>query len=294
MSATGFRQELVGLFGRPVAENPAQPMIEAAFRAHGLPWRYLTIEVAPEDLGDAVRGARAMGFRGFHCTIPHKVSVIDHLDELGRSAGLIGAVNCVVASGARLVGENTDGQGFLDSLRTVLDPHGAGAVVLGAGGAARAIAVELALAGVARLTIVNRGEARGRELCSLLEGEVGARVGHRIRADFKRWTGRYAADGGTDLLVNATPIGLPPDTAAEVPVDLDAMRGGSVVADVIPARDTPLLRRARASGLQALDGLGMLVAQGSLAVERWAGVSPDRAGMKAALVAAMGAEATMA
>lgn len=294
MSATGFRQELVGLFGRPVAENPTQPMIEAAFRAHGLPWRYLTIEVAPKDLGDAVRGARAMGFRGFHCTIPHKVSVIEHLDELGASARLIGAVNCVVAAGGRLVGENTDGQGFLDSLRTVLDPRGARAVVLGAGGAARAIAVELALAGAARLTIVNRGEARGRELCALLEGEVSARVEHPLRADFKRWTGRYAVDAGTDLVVNATPIGLPPDTDADVPVDLDALRGGSVVADVIPARDTPLLRRARARGLRTLDGLGMLVAQGSLAVERWAGVSPDRGGMEAALVAAMGAEAAMA
>lgn len=294
MSATGFRQELVGLFGRPVAENPTQPMIEAAFRAQGLPWRYLTIEVAPKDLGDAVRGARAMGFRGFHCTIPHKVAVIDHLDELGASARLIGAVNCVVASGGRLVGENTDGQGFLDSLRTVLDPQGAGAVVLGAGGAARAIAVELALAGAARLTIVNRDEARGRELCSLLEGEVSAGVDHALRVDFARWTGRHRVDPEAELLVNATPIGLPPDIAAEVPVDLDAMRDGSVVADVIPARDTPLVRRARARGLRTLDGLGMLVAQGSLAVERWAGVSPDRAGMEAALVAAMEAEAAMA
>jgi shikimate dehydrogenase len=220
--------------------------------------------------------------------------VIEHLDELGGSARLIGAVNCVVASGGRLVGENTDGQGFLDGLRTVLDPRGARAVVLGAGGAARAIAVELALAGSARLTIVNRDEARGSELCSLLEGEVSARVDHSLRVDFERWTGRHAVEAGADLLVNATSIGLPPDTAAEVPVDLDAMRGGSVVADVIPARDTLLLRRARGRRLRTLDGLGMLVAQGSLAVERWAGVSPDRAGMEAALVAAMGAEAAMA
>lgn len=294
MSASGFRQELVGLFGRPVAENPTQPMIEAAFRAHGLPWRYLTIEVAPDDLADAVRGARAMGFRGFHCTIPHKVAVIEHLDALGESARLIGAVNCVVASGARLVGENTDGQGFLDSLRTVLEPRGIEGVVLGAGGAARAIAVELALAGAARLTIVNRDEGRGRELCELLAGRVDAEVDHSLRVAFAPWSGRHAVGSAADLLVNATPIGLPPDTAAEVPVDLDAMGGAAVVADVIPARDTPLLRRARARGLRSLDGLGMLVAQGGLAVERWAGVSPDRAGMEAALVAAMGAEAAMA
>jgi shikimate dehydrogenase len=294
MSGTGFRQELVGLFGRPVAENPTQPMIEAAFRAHELPWRYLTIEVAPAGLADAVRGARAMGFRGFHCTIPHKVAVIDHLDELGESARLIGAVNCVVASGTRLVGENTDGQGFLDSLRTLLDPRGAEAVVLGAGGAARAIAVELALAGAARLTIVNRDATRGRELCSLLEGRVSEELDHSLDVTFTPWSGRHAVGSAADLLVNATSIGLPPDSAAEVPVDLDAMSGGAVVADVIPARDTPLLRRARARGLRALDGLGMLVAQGALAVELWTGVSPDRTGMEAALVAAMGAEAAMA
>ena len=159
----GFRQELVGLFGQPVDENPTQAMIEAGFAAAGLDWRYLTIEVDPEELGDAVRGARAMGLRGFNCTIPHKVAVVEHLDGLGRSAALMGAVNCVVRRGDELVGENTDGAGFLEAVRRGRDPAGSRVVTLGAGGAARAIAVELALAGAASLTIVNRSQRRGGE-----------------------------------------------------------------------------------------------------------------------------------
>ena len=99
-----FKQDLTGFFGQPAAENPTQVMIEAAYRHHDLFWRYLTIEVAPQDLADAVRGARAMGFRGFNCTIPHKVSVIEHLDGLGESAALMQAVNCVVRRGDQLIG----------------------------------------------------------------------------------------------------------------------------------------------------------------------------------------------
>src|SRR5437762_2038745 len=104
-----FKSELCALVGQPVAENPTQVMIEAAFRAMGLDWRYLTIEVAPNDLPDAVRGMRAMGFRGGNCTIPHKVAVVKLLDELTPSARAIGAVNCIARSGELLLGENTDG-----------------------------------------------------------------------------------------------------------------------------------------------------------------------------------------
>src|SRR6478736_5947940 len=112
-SPHNFKPELVSLFGQPVAENPTQVMVEAAFRDLGLDWRYLTLEVAPEALDDAVRGARAFGFRGFHCTIPHKVAVIPLLDRIDESAIRIGAVNTVVRRGNELVGENTDGKGFM-------------------------------------------------------------------------------------------------------------------------------------------------------------------------------------
>ena len=119
-AAPNFKQELTGVFGHPVAENPSQAMVEAAYRHHGLDWRYLTLEVRPDDLGAAVKGARAMGFAGFNCTIPHKVAVIEHLDGLGESAEVMGAVNCVVRRGDRLIGENTDGKGFVASLRPLL------------------------------------------------------------------------------------------------------------------------------------------------------------------------------
>lgn len=111
-----FKQELTAVFGKPVAENPTQAMVEAAYRHHNLSWRYLTIEVDPAELEAAVRGARAMGFAGFNCTIPHKVAVIPYLDGLGESAAVMGAVNCVVRRGNKLIGENTDGKGFMKSL----------------------------------------------------------------------------------------------------------------------------------------------------------------------------------
>ena len=150
-----FLSTLTGCFAQPAAENPTVAMVEAAYRAAGLDARYLNCEVAPADLGDAVRGARAMGWAGFNCSIPHKVAVIAHLDELAPSASIIGAVNCVVRRDGRFVGENTDGQGFLASLRTVVDPADKHVVVFGAGGAARAITVETALAGAASITVVN-------------------------------------------------------------------------------------------------------------------------------------------
>ncbi len=161
-------QEIVAVFGQPVAGNPTQYMMEKAFAQVGLDWRYLTLEVAPEGLADAVRGMRAMGFRGCNLTIPHKVEVIQYLDRTSEAASLMGAVNCVNRVGQELVGENTDGKGFVQSLRGVTDPTGRDVVILGAGGAARAIAVEVALAGAAKLSIVNRDEARGQDLATLI------------------------------------------------------------------------------------------------------------------------------
>ena len=156
-----FKQELVGCYGFPVAENPTQAMIEPAFDALGLEWRYLTLEVKPDDLEAAVAGARAFGFKGFNCTIPHKVAVIEHLDGLGESAELMGAVNCVVERDGKLIGENTDGKGFVSSFRELADPAGKSMVLFGAGGASRAIGVEMALAGVKKITLVNRGKNGG-------------------------------------------------------------------------------------------------------------------------------------
>lgn len=273
-----FKQELVSVFGQPVAENPTQAMIEAAFRHHGLDWRYLTIEVAPADLQAAVAGLRAMGFRGGNLTIPHKVAVIQYLDGLSEAAQLMGAVNCIVRHGDQLIGENTDGKGFVQSLREVREPQGARVVLLGAGGAARAIAVELALAGATDFTIVNRDPSRGQSLAELLNGQ------HLAAARYVPWTGDFSVPASTDVVVNATSIGLFPDVDARVPLEVQSLQPHMVVADVIPnPPQTRLVREARDRGCRVLDGLGMLVNQGVIGFRLWTGVDPDPAVMRGAL-----------
>jgi shikimate dehydrogenase len=277
--ALNFLQGLTGCFGFPVAENPTQAMIEPAYRAMGLDWRYLTLEVRPENLGDAVRGARAMGFKGFNCTIPHKVEVIQFLDELTPAAQKIGAVNCVAIKNGRLLGENTDGKGFLQSVRDLRPIEGVNVVLLGAGGAARAIAVELALAGARKITIVNRSVERGLTLEKRLQEQTSTETA------FVPWTGTFVPDRSVDLLVNSTSIGLYPDVDAVVPVSLDELSGEAIVCDVIPNPPrTRLVADAQARGLQVLDGLGMLVNQGVIGIELWTdGQSPDPAVMRSSL-----------
>lgn len=278
MSAN-FLSELTGSFSKPAAENPTVAMVEAAYRHHGLNWRYINCEVAPEDLGAAVRGARAMGWVGFNCSIPHKVAVIEHLDGLGESARIIGAVNTVVRRGDRYEGENTDGRGFVESLAAVLDLPGKTVVLLGAGGAARAVAVELALAGVAHVTVVNRDPGRGQELAQLVNDKTPA------SADFVPWNGPFVLPGATDLLVNATSIGLYPDVDACPDIDLASLHAGLVVADAIPNPPrTALIRAAEARGCTVLDGLGMLVNQGRIAIHYWSGIEVDAQVMRDALI----------
>lgn len=279
-----FKQELVGCYGFPVAENPTQAMIEPAFHDMGLDWRYLTLEVRPEDLPAAVAGARAFGFRGFNCTIPHKVAVIEHLDGLGESAELMGAVNCVVNRDGRFIGENTDGKGFVSSFRELEDPAGKTMVLLGAGGAARAIGVEMALAGVKKIILVNRSVERGRELEELFRGPLNEAVGGCLEVEFHPWEADFSVPGGTDIVVNATSIGLFPDVDARIALDVDTLTAEMVVADVIPnPPETRLVRDARSKGCRVIDGLGMLVAQGVIGIEYWTGQSPDPAVMRRGL-----------
>jgi shikimate dehydrogenase len=279
-----FKPELCCLFGRPVAENPTQPMIEAAFRHHGLDWRYVQFEIEPEQLADAVRGMRAMGFRGGNVTTPHKVAIVKHLDRMAESASLMGAVNCIVRRGKELVGENTDGKGFVRSLRAATDPAGKRVVLLGAGGAARAIGVELALAGARSLSIVNRSRDRGRELAELLRSKTEAAV------EAAAWEGDYKVPAEADIVVHATSIGLFPDFQARVPLDPSTLASRMVVADVIPnPPETRLLRDARARGCTVLGGLGMLVNQGVIGFKAWTGIDAEPGVMRRALEAVFNA-----
>jgi shikimate dehydrogenase len=263
--------------GQPVAGNPTQFMIERAFAAAGLDWRYLTLEVAPEHLADAIRGFRAMGFTGGNLTIPHKVAVIQHLDGLSEAAELMGAVNCINRVGDKLIGENTDGKGFVQSLSEVTSPEGKKVTILGAGGAARAIAVELGLSGVSEITVVNRSAERGQELVNLLNERV------KVAAKFALWEGKYAVEEGTDIVINATSIGLG-NATARVPLDYDSLRPTMLVADVIfNPPQTVFLTEAAQRGCKTLDGLGMLVNQGVIGFKIWTDVDPDANVMREAL-----------
>ena len=277
------RAELVGVFGDPVDENPTGIMQEAAFEAAGLNWRYITLRVRAADLESAVAGLRAMNFQGINLTIPHKVAVLRHLDEVAPDAALIGAVNTVRRAGDRLIGENTDGKGFLRSVRedAGVDPAGKRVVFLGAGGAARAMTVELALAGACHITVVNRSPARGQELVRLLREKTPA------QAEFVGWEGQYRVPVEADILVNATSIGLFPDVDAVPAVALDTIRAGLLVCDVIPnPPQTAFLKAVAARGAATLDGLGMLVYQGAIGFKLWTGAEPDITVMRWALEAA--------
>lgn len=273
--ARNFLSELTGSFAMPAAENPTVAMVEAAYRHHGIDWRYINCEVPPEKLGDAVKGARAMGWAGFNCSLPHKVEVIQYLDGLGASAEVIGAVNCAVRRDGRYIGENTDGKGFLQSLHEVINLEGLRAVMFGAGGAARACAVEMALAGLSHITIVNRDAKRGQILVDLINSKTPA------KAELVEWDKAFIVPADTAIVVNATSIGLYPDVEARMKLDMASITPSMVVADIIPNPPrTLLIREAEAKGCRVIDGLGMLVNQGVIGIKYWTGLDVDAGVMR--------------
>jgi shikimate dehydrogenase len=286
MKEQNYLDHLVGVFGHPVAENPGVVIQEAAFRDLGLErWHFLTIDVDPLDLEDAIRGLKAMKMRGINCTIPHKIAVLKYLDEVAPSARLIGAVNTIVNEGGKLRGENTDGKGFMIALESAgVDPRGKQVVVLGAGGAARAICVELALAGASHLTIVNVPRD-----AALAEGLVRTlRENTRVKVDYVPWVDAFKVPAEAEILVNATSIGLYPNVDEKPNLDYTTLREGLYVQDVIPnPAYTPFLREAEARGLKWQSGLQMLVNQAALNITMWTGKSPDKEVMRRALEKAL-------
>lgn len=260
-------QPLLALLASPVGGNPTQYMIEKAVAHYDLDWRYLTFEVSPDQLGDAVRGLRALGFLGAHCGPPHKAAVVSLLDRTTDTAAMIGAVNLIFRDENELVGENTEGKGVVQAIRAALDPTGKHVALLGAGETARATAVELAAAGAGSLTIVNRTESRGVELASVLSGKFALPV------TVVPWHSEYAVAPEVDILVHATSA----ESAELLPLATDAFRPELLVADVAAnAPRTWLLDEAKRRGCQTVDGLTMFIEQVAIGLQLWTGVDPNR------------------
>ena len=280
MKAPDYKAELVGVFGHPVSENPTVVVQEAAFKEKGLNWRYLTIEVYPEDLEDAIKGLKAFNMRGINLTIPHKVAVLNYLDELSESAKIIGAVNTVINKDKRLFGENTDGKGFLKALVDDgnVDPLDKNAVIFGAGGAARAIAVELTFAGLNKLVVVNRSEERGNELVNHLKEQTSMDV------EFVKWDTQFNIPDNFEIIINATSIGLYPNVNDKPNINYESITKDMIVCDVVPnPPHTEFLKEAEKRGAKTIDGLGMLVYQGAIGFELWTGEKAPVDTMKKAL-----------
>lgn len=277
-----FRHELTGSFSQGSDSNPTVAMVEASYKANNLHYRYVNCEVNPDQLEAAVQGARAMNWKGFNCSIPHKVEVIKYLDGLGESASLIGAVNCAVNRDGKLIGENTDGKGFLKSFLEITPATGKTIVLLGAGGAARAIAVELALAGAKKFYVVNRSLARGEELTELLNEKTSA------SAEFVEWNKTYSIPADAEVVINSTSMGMV-NTEGKQDIDFDSIRPGMLAADVIVnPPQTYFLDEAGKRGATTLQGLGMVVNQAVIGIKYWTGVDVDAKDLNDELLRVLG------
>jgi shikimate dehydrogenase len=266
--ALGATTKLAAVIGSPVEHSRSPAILNAAFEANELDWAFLAFTVEPGKVGAALDGVRALGIAGLSVTMPHKEAVAALVDRTSDDAAALGAVNCVVNDGGALVGHNTDGPGFIDALRigAAFDPAGRRAAVIGAGGAARAIALALGRAGAADVAVVNRTEEKA-VVAAALAGAAGR-------------VGTVADVGGADLVVNATPIGMLDDG---LPVDPVHLHQGQVVADAVyhPAI-TSLLAAAAERQAVTLGGLGMLVHQAAHSFRLWTGTEPPLRAMWAA------------
>ena len=266
---------MAAVIGDPVRHSLSPVLHNAAFRALDLDWAYLAFCVAEGEAPAAIAGVRALGIDGLSVTMPHKAAVADVVDRLTPTAARLGAVNTVVRQGSTLLGDSTDGQGLLNALRLDqgFDPRGRRCVVLGAGGAARAVVLALADAGAAQVVVVGRAPERAAAAAAL-GGPVG-----------RPGTAEEAADA--HLVVNATPVGMVGHPAGP-PLDAASLGPGQLVADLVyhPAV-TPLIELARQRGATAVNGLSMLIHQAALAFRVWTGEDPPLEAMSAAAVGAL-------
>lgn len=268
--------ELVGLIGWPVTHSLSPAMHNAAFAARGMNWVYVPLSVPPGKVEAAVRGLLALGFRGANVTVPHKQAVMPFMDELGESAQALGAVNTILVREGRLVGENTDWRGFLDALRAGgFNPGRKRALVLGAGGGARAVIYALVREG-AQVSIYNRTPTKAAGLAQdLQKGMPHAKI--FLLNAFPSCLDEF------DLLVNATPVGMWPESdSSPWPEDVPLPSHLTVFDLVYRPLWTKLLKKARKDGARSIGGMEMLVRQGALAFEMWTGEAPPLEAMRAA------------
>lgn len=260
-----YRAELTGVFGDPVDDNPTGVVEEAGFAAAGLNYRYLTIKIVGDELKGAMDAVKALHMKGINLTMPHKINVLPYLDELSEAASIIGAVNTVVNKGDKLFGENTDGKGFLKALIDNEVPlKGAVITLFGAGGAARSIAVECALAGAAHINVVNRTEERGVSLVNLINEKT------NTTASYHPWTPAFQIPSNTTIIIQGTNIGLAPDVTGKPDIDYSTILPGMVASDVVfNPPETPFLQDAASHGAKTINGLGMLVNQAALNFTLW-------------------------
>ncbi len=267
---------LAAVIGSPIRHSLSPAIHNAAFTSAGLNWVYVALEVAPGQAAGAVEAMRVLDLGGMSVTMPHKDDVAAAVDDRTSVAATLGAVNCVFRDGGRLVGDNTDGAGFVDGLRLDhgIDPSGLRCVVVGAGGAARSVVHALGAAGAGEVVVVNRTPDRARAAAELA-GPVG-RVGTE---------GDLTA---ADLVVNATPIGMGTSGGGPaLPLPVSLLRSGQVVVDlVVHPVHTALLHEAEVRGARPVDGLSMLVHQAAHAYRRWTGEEAPLAAMRAAVAPA--------
>jgi len=262
--------KIYGIFGHPVSHSLSPAMHNSAFSALGLDCVYVAFDISPEGIGKAAEAVRTLGISGVNITIPHKESIIPHLDEVAPEAELTGAVNTVKNDGGRLSGHNTDVGGFLRAVREDLgiEPEGSKVFLAGAGGAARAVMSAFCMNGAKKIYILNRTREKALRLAS----EFGVRFG-KIKIEPIRHGDVKAIEAGlgkADILVNSTSSGMDGREVLDLP--LDKMKKTSVVYDLVyKPRDTRLVKEARGLGLKASGGLGMLLYQGALSFEIWTG-----------------------
>lgn len=264
------QKQMTGMFGHPVAENPIDRMFDAVYAHYDLNWQFWKMDIKSSvEIPVAIAGAKAMGFAGFCITVPYKIDVIENLDGFDEDVRVMGAANYVTFEEGRMIGHNNDGKGVVKAIEKVTSIAGKRIVMLGAGGAGRAMAVEIARAGAAHLTVITRRQSQGVEVAKLVQQATG------VPTEWILWAGDIALPEGTQIVLNATHLGALPELEA-VPIDWNTVPTDATFVDVITnPRITPFLETAREQGCSVVDGVDMLVQLAMQIFEAWTGISPD-------------------